>query len=112
MLVLLIIFLITVPVATASIGVELPQERTEQRQVKPGTLTVSVDREGRLHLDRRLMADGPSLLRELVALGDTDRPVHVVADLNARYGQIEPALQAVRQAGMKQVSFVTDPGQR
>jgi biopolymer transport protein ExbD len=112
MLVLLIIFLITVPVATASIQVTLPTERTEQRQLKPGILTVSVDREGRLYLDRLPLADGAELTRRLVAVGDIDRPVHLAADMDARYAQIEPALQAVRQAGMRQVSFVTDPGQR
>ena len=112
MLVLLIIFLITVPVATASIQVSLPTERTAPRPLKPGILTVGVDREGRLYLDRLLVADGAELTRKLVALGDPDRPVHLAADMNARYAQIEPALQAVRQAGMRQVSFVTDPGQR
>ena len=112
MLVLLIIFLITVPVATASIAVQLPLERTEQRQLVPGILTISVDRQGQIYLDRLPVADGPELSRQLLALGDPDRPVHLVADMNARYVQIEPALRAARQAGMRQVSFVTDPADR
>jgi biopolymer transport protein ExbD len=37
--------------------------------------------------------------------------VHLVADRNARYGQIEPALQVLRRSGMRQVSFITDPSE-
>ncbi len=112
MLVLLIIFLITVPVATASMSVQLPLERTEQRQLQPGIVSISVDRDGRLYFDRVPVSDGPELGRLLQALGDPERPVHLVADMHARYAQIEPALQAVRQAGMRQLSFVTDPDER
>ena len=111
MLVLLIIFLITVPVATASIAVDLPIERTEVRQLQPGILSVSIDRDGRLFLDQRPLRDAAELSQKLQALGDPDRPVHLVADRNARYGQIEPALQVLRRSGMRQVSFITDPSE-
>jgi biopolymer transport protein ExbD len=109
MLVLLIIFLITVPVATASMSVQLPKERSEQRQVTPKTLNVSVDRQGNLYLGQTPVADAAELGRQLQALGDPDRPVHLLADGDAPYGKIEPALQALRSAGMRQVSFVTEP---
>ena len=109
MLVLLIIFLITVPVATASMSVKLPQERSEQRQVTPKTLNVSVDRQGRLYLGQSPVKDAAELSRQLQALSDPDRPVHLLADRDAPYGKVEPALQALRSAGMRQVSFVTEP---
>jgi biopolymer transport protein ExbD len=109
MLVLLIIFLITVPVATASMSVQLPKERSEQRQVTPKTLNVSVDRQGNLYLGQTPVADAAELGRQLQALGDPDRPVHLLADGDAPYGKIEPALRALRSAGMRQVSFVTEP---
>ena len=109
MLVLLIIFLITVPVATASMSVALPQESTELRQVVPKTLHVSVDRQGRLFLAQTPVKDGAELTRQLQAMNEPDRPIHLVADKDAPYGQIEPALRALRSAGMRQVSFVTEP---
>lgn len=109
MLVLLIIFLITVPVATASISVPLPRERSEQRQVTPETLNLSVDRQGRLFLGQTPVKDAAELVRQLQALGDADRPVHLLADRDAPYGKVEPALQALRSAGMRRVSFVTEP---
>ncbi|MFM8624088.1 MAG: ExbD/TolR family protein [Betaproteobacteria bacterium] len=109
MLVLLIIFLITVPVATASMSVALPQESTELRQVVPKTLHVSVDRQGRLFLAQTPVKDGAELTRALQAMNEPDRPIHLVADKDAPYGQIEPALRALRSAGMRRVSFVTEP---
>jgi biopolymer transport protein ExbD len=109
MLVLLIIFLITVPVATASMSVTLPRESTQLRQVVPKTLHVSVDRQGRLFLAQTPVKDGAELTRQLQAMNEPDRPVHLVADKDVPYRQIEPALQALRSAGMRQVSFVTEP---
>jgi biopolymer transport protein ExbD len=53
--------------------------------------------------------DGAELTRQLQAMNEPDRPVHLVADKDVPYRQIEPALQALRSAGMRQVSFVTEP---
>ena len=59
MLVLLIIFLITIPVVTTSIPVQLPKERNEVRETKPENIVISVDRDGRHLLERPAHPDAP-----------------------------------------------------
>ena len=113
MLVLLIIFLITIPVVTASIPVTLPQERIEARATKPENVVVSVDAGGRIHWhDQRVDADA---LVERLKQVSAQRPqpeVQIRGDRAARYESIGRVLAACQRAGIAKVSFITEPPAR
>ena len=114
MLVLLIIFLITIPVVTTSVPVALPKERIEARESRPENIVISVDREGRIYWYDARVADGTALRDRLVKVS-TQRPqpeVHVRGDLNARYEGVGRVLLACQQAGIAKVSFITEPPAR
>jgi len=113
MLVLLIIFLITIPVVTASIPVTLPQERIEARATKPENVVVSVDAGGSIHWhDQRVDADA---LVERLKQVSAQRPqpeVQIRGDRAARYESIGRVLAACQRAGIAKVSFITEPPAR
>jgi biopolymer transport protein ExbD len=113
MLVLLIIFLITIPVVTASIPVALPQERIEARATKPENVVVSVDAGGSIHWhDQRVDADA---LVERLKQVSAQRPqpeVQIRGDRAARYEGIGRVLAACQRAGIAKVSFIMEPPAR
>ena len=114
MLVLLIIFLITIPVVTTSIPVQLPRERVEVRETRPENVVISVDREGRIFwLDSRL-PDAAALTRRLESIaGRQPQPeVQIRGDLDATYEQVGRVLHACQRAGIAKVSFITEPPAR
>jgi biopolymer transport protein TolR len=120
MLVLLIIFMITAPLLTQGIKVDLPKAGAEPLDPKMLKNTIpivlSVDREGRLYLnigggdpqaavDPQVVAD-----RTTNALrSDPERPVLVKADSAVSYGQVVQAMVILQKAGAKKVGFITDP---
>lgn len=113
MLVLLIIFLITVPVVTASVAVQLPNEQIQPRQVLPDVLNVSIDSAGRCYLADTEVNNPNDLLQRLQGLvtHDTQRPVHLLADANARYADVEKVIRALQATGFGKISFITEPQQ-
>ncbi|MBU6271063.1 MAG: biopolymer transporter ExbD [Betaproteobacteria bacterium] len=111
MLVLLIIFLITIPVVTTSVALELPRESVEVRESRPENIVVSVDREGAIYWhDLRL--SGPGALRERLAAvaGLQPQPeVQIRGDMAAAYESVGRVLLACQRAGIARVSFITEP---
>ena len=111
MLVLLIIFLITIPVVNLSVPVRLPKERNELRQSKPENIVVTVDVRGDIHwFDIRL--SGPDALVERLKAVSARQPqpeVHIRGDLEAEYGAVGRVVLACQRAGIARVSFITEP---
>jgi len=116
MLVLLIIFMITAPLLTQGVKVELPKaaaEPLEPQKVQP--VVLSVDRAGRLYLN--IGADPQAALDEESAGALTaealrrnpDRQVLVKADSAVAYGRVVQAMVILQQAGATKVGFITDP---
>jgi biopolymer transport protein ExbD len=114
MLVLLIIFLITIPVVTTSVALELPRETVEVRESRPENIVVSVDREGAIYWhDLRL--GGTAALRERLAAvaGLQPQPeVQIRGDMAADYESVGRVLLACQRAGIARVSFITEPAAR
>ena len=111
MLVLLIIFLITVPVVTTSIPVALPKERVEVRETKPENIIISVDKDSKVFwYDSRI--DSVDALVEKLKKAAAQKPqpeVQVRGDLAARYEGVGKVMLACQRAGISKVSFITEP---
>ncbi|MDH5709036.1 MAG: biopolymer transporter ExbD [Hylemonella sp.] len=110
MLVLLIIFIITVPVMKHALNVQLPQASSQPEQLRPDSLRLSVDAAGDYFLDGRPLAE-PELARQLQAqAARKPQPVlHIHGDKGVRYERVAQALAAAQQAGLRQIGFVTEP---
>ena len=114
MLVLLIIFLITIPVVTTSIRLSLPQERVQERQTRPETIILSVDRLGNIFwydTPVRSSAELTTRLRKRVAL-TPQAEVQIRGDAAARYEGVGRVMAACQRAGIARVAFITEPPAR
>jgi biopolymer transport protein ExbD len=111
MLVLLIIFLITVPVVTTSIPVELPKERNEIRETKPENITISVDATGRIFWNDLRIANTTALIDRLkkIAVLTPQPEVQIRGDGGASYEGVGRIIYACQRAGIAKVGFITEP---
>ena len=114
MLVLLIIFLITVPVVTTSIQVDLPKEAVEIRETKPENITISVDANGRIFWNDLFIANTPALIERLkkVAVLDPQPELQIRGDGRANYEGVGRVVYAAQRAGIAKIGFVTEPPAR
>ena len=111
MLVLLIIFLITIPVVTTSIPVALPKERVEVRVTRPENIIISVDKKGAIFWYDARVPDVEALVTRLKAVSAM-RPqpeVQIRGDLESRYDGVGKILYACQRAGITKVAFITEP---
>ena len=111
MLVLLIIFLITIPVVTTSIPVALPKERVEVRETKPENIIISVDKDSKVYWYESRVDSVDALVTKLkkVAAMKPQPEVQVRGDLAARYEGVGIVLLACQRAGIAKVAFITEP---
>ena len=111
MLVLLIIFLITIPVVTTSIPVSLPKERVEERQSKPENIIISVDKAGGIFWYDARVANVETLVEKLkkVSRMDPQPEVQIRGDMSARYEGVGKIMYACQRAGIVKVAFITEP---
>ena len=111
MLVLLIIFLITIPVVTTSIPVNLPKEKNEVRETKPENITLSVDAGGRIYWNDLRIANTAALIERLkkVAVLNPQPEVQIRGDGGADYDAIGRIIYACQRAGIAKVGFITEP---
>lgn len=111
MLVMLIIFLITIPVVTTSVPVTLPKERIEVRETKPENIIISVDQAGRIFYYDTPIKNVDALVERLKKVS-TMKPqpeVQVRGDMGARYEGVGKVLLACQRAGIVKVAFITEP---
>ena len=111
MLVLLIIFLITIPVVTTSVPVTLPKEKNEIRETKPENITLSVDAGGRIFWNDLRIANTAALIERLkkVAVLNPQPEVQIRGDGGADYDAIGRIIYACQRAGIAKVGFITEP---
>jgi biopolymer transport protein ExbD len=114
MLVLLIIFLITIPVVTQSISLNLPKERNAPRQTKPENIDLSVDKDGDVYWGMQRIRDNDELVNRLkkVAVLKPQPEVHIRGDMNGRYEFVGRVVFAAQRAGIQKLGFVTEPPRR
>ena len=111
MLVLLIIFLITIPVVTQSVQLQLPKERNLPTQTKPENILLAVSKEGDVYWNTRKMPDTETLVKELKkeSIKDPQPEVHIRGDQDARYESVGRLVVACQRAGIAKVGFITEP---
>ena len=114
MLVLLIIFLITIPVVTTSIPVQLPKERNEIRETKPENINLSVDKEGRIYWNDLRINTTDALIDRLkkIAVLTPQPEVQIRGDGGAKYESVGRIIYACQRAGIAKVGFITEPPPR
>ncbi len=110
MLVLLIIFLITIPVVTQSITLQLPKERNVPTQTKPENILLAVTKDGDVYWNTRKMPDIESVVKELKKLSvkEPQPEVHIRGDQDARYESVGRLVVACQRAGIAKVGFITE----
>jgi biopolymer transport protein ExbD len=111
MLVLLIIFLITIPVVTHTIPLVLPKETNQARQTKPENINISINREGDVFWNQQPVADMESLVAKLktVSVKDPQPEVQIRGDENVRYEFVGKVIFACERAGIIKVGFIIEP---
>ncbi len=110
MLVLLIIFIITVPVMKHSVNIDLPVASNEVQISKPETLRLSVDAQGRYFLNETPVADDQLAPQLQAAAAKNPQPdLHIRGDKAVRYERVAQAMAAAQQAGLRKIGFITEP---
>ena len=114
MLVLLIIFLITVPVVTQSIALNLPKETNQVRVTKPENIEISVSKDGDVYWGTKLVPDMEELVKRLgkESVKNPQPEVHIRGDDKARYESVGRVIFASQRAGIMKINFVTEPPAR
>jgi biopolymer transport protein ExbD len=114
MLVLLIIFLITIPVVIQSIPVDLPHERNLPTQTKPENIVIAVNKDGDVFWNNKLVADENRLLDQLkeIAVKQPQPEVHIRGDKEGRYEFVGRVVFACQRAGILKIGFITEPPAR
>ena len=110
MLVLLIIFMITVPVMKHSVEVDLPRASSRPEDAKPQTVRLSVDAQGQYWWNESPVRDEdlPRMLRAEAAR-EPQPELHIRGDKNVRYERVAQAMSAAQQAGLRRIGFITEP---
>ena len=111
MLVLLIIFLITVPVITKTINLQLPHAVNIPTETKPENITIAVDPNGHYFWNDKAIPDQDAMLERLkaIAVMKPQPEVHVRADKNVRYEYVGRLVVLTQRAGILKVGFITEP---
>jgi biopolymer transport protein ExbD len=111
MLVLLIIFLITIPVITQSVNVTLPKAANIPTQTKPENINIAVDAEGNVFWNTGLVPNQEALLERLkaVAVMDPQPEIHVRGDRTTKYENIGRVIVLCQRSGIQKVGFITEP---
>ncbi|MDD3017136.1 MAG: biopolymer transporter ExbD [Comamonas sp.] len=112
MLVLLIIFIITVPVMKDSVNVDLPRASNEPELILPETVNLSITADGQYHWNQEAISD-EELKNRLRTAGSKAKPpdLHIRGHKDVRYERVAQAMAAAQTAGVRKIGFITDPAQ-
>ena len=111
MLVLLIIFLITIPVITKTVPVSLPKAVNIPTQTKPDNITIAVDRSGTVYWNDKSVPSRDALLAYIkeAAVRKPQPEIHIRADKETRYEAVGRVMYAIQRGGIVKVGFLTEP---
>jgi biopolymer transport protein ExbD len=112
MLVLLIVFMITAPLLTHSVKIDLPQAASQPTVEKPATVTLAIDADGKMFWNNQALDDAalPGRLAETAAKSPQPE-LHLRADQNTRYQKLAEVMSLARTAGIEKMGFITVPQQ-
>lgn len=111
MLVLLIIFLITIPVITQTVKVDLPKVANLPTQTKPENITVAIDAAGEVFWNQSQVPNDQALLDlvKSVAVKDPQPEIHIRGDSQARFEAVGRTIYLIQRGGIAKVGFITEP---
>ena len=110
MLVLLIIFIITVPVMKHAVNIDLPRATNEAQRILPETLRLSVDAKGTYFINETQIADADLVPQLKTAAARNPQPeLHIRGDKAVRYERVAEVMAAAQQAGLRKIGFITEP---
>jgi biopolymer transport protein ExbD len=110
MLVLLIIFIITVPVMKHSVNIDLPRATNQPQDAKPETIRLSVDAQGLYYWNENRIEDQDLPGRLQAAAAKTPQPeLHIRGDKEVRYERVAQLMAAAQRAGLRKIGFITEP---
>ena len=110
MLVLLIIFIITIPVMKHSVNIDLPRATNEVQNTPPATVRLSVDAQGTYYVNEIQVADADLAPRLKAAAALNPQPeLHIRGDKAVRYERVAEAMALAQQAGLRKIGFITEP---
>ena len=111
MLVLLIIFIITIRVIVHQVQLDLPKATNLVTQTKPENITISVDKQGAIYWNMKLLSGQDELLQQLrgIVRQEPQPEVHIRGDSNVRYQFVGQVLVATQKIGIRKVAFITTP---
>ena len=114
MLVLLIIFLITIPVVVQQIPVKLPEERNVVTQTKPENIVIAVNKDGDVFWNMEYLRDSRALFDKLktIAVLQPQPEVHIRADQETRYESVGKVVATCQRASILKIGFITEPPPR
>jgi biopolymer transport protein ExbD len=114
MLVLLIIFLITIPVVVQQVPLELPKERNLPTQTKPENIVIAINKDGDVFWGLEYVKDSRALFEKLkkVAVVVPQPEIHIRADENARYESVGKVVATAQRASILKIGFITEPPAR
>ncbi|MRD55295.1 biopolymer transporter ExbD [Betaproteobacteria bacterium LSUCC0115] len=110
MLVLVIIFMVTAPLMTHAVKVDLPKASSQRNEVKPQTISLSIDASGTLYWNKE-KADWAALPERLKAESakNPQPELHIRADENTAYKKVAELMSEASKVGLTKIGFVTDP---
>jgi biopolymer transport protein ExbD len=110
MLVLLIIFIITVPVMKHAVNIDLPRATSEPEQTKPRNIVFTVAADGSYFWNEQKIEDGELVARLAAEAAKEPQPeLHIRGDKAVRYERVAKAMSAAREAGVRKIGFITEP---
>jgi biopolymer transport protein ExbD len=114
MLVLLIIFLITIPVVVQQVPLTLPKERNVPTQTKPENIVIAINKDGDVFWNREYVKDSKELFEKLkkVAVLHPQPEVHIRADQDTRYESVGRVVATCQRAAILKIGFITEPPAR
>ncbi|WAW10275.1 biopolymer transporter ExbD [Oxalobacter vibrioformis] len=110
MLVLLIIFILTVPVLTHTVTLELPQAQNQPNVIELSTVTIAIAKDGTILWDGEALTEAALDARLEALAAQEDQPeIQIRGDTHAEYGSVVKAMAAAQRAGIKKLGFITKP---
>ncbi len=113
MLVLLIIFIITIPVINHSVKLDLPKASTQPNDPKPETVNLSIDGQGKLFWNNQLLSEDELPQRITLAAQKTPQPeLHLRAERTTQYEKVAQVMAAAQNGGLTRIGFITEPNKK
>ena len=110
MLVLLIIFIITIPVINHSVKIDLPRASSQPDDLKPQNINLDIDAQGQIFWDKEAIDASQLSLRIATAAQKTPQPeLHLRAERTTQYEKVAQVMAAAQSGGLSKIGFVTEP---